>query len=187
MTRRGAIADAVAIAEIATVAGLAIALGNLRLLSMPLGGSISLAFLPLVVFALARGMRPCLIAGAVAGIGHALAGGVIIHPVQGVLDYVAAPMLVSLAALAPGRGRSRAYAGAAIAGLVSLTCYTLSGVVFFADALGNDAALEVALVRNAATVVPETVIVALLAPLALDAWRRATPWSVEEPAFLRGK
>ncbi len=166
----------VLLTESAVAVALSVLLGSLRLLTLPNGGSIALATLPLLALALSRGVRVGVLAGACAGIAQALSGGTIVHPVQLGLDYLLAYAALGLAGLAAGRASSRAHVTAAIALAMSLhlAAMVASGVVFFSTVAGG-AALTYSLAYNAATVVPEALLSIWLVPPLLRAVGRANP------------
>ena len=167
---------------------LCIACSQLRLLTLPAGGSISLAVVPILAFALVRGPRAGLLAGACAGLGNALAGGTVVHPVQYLLDYGLAYAVLGLAGLAAGRSAGVQRMAIVAVMALHLVCMTASGVIFFAPVAG-DAALAYALAYNAATVLPETLIALAVVPAAaraiargLGEVRTARPRTVSLPA-----
>lgn len=169
-------ASVVLLTEAASAVALSVLLGNLRLLELPNGGSIALATLPLLALALSRGVQLGVLAGLCAGVAHALAGGVVVHPIQLLLDYPVAYAALGLAGISSGRGTHR---GALVPGILlamslHLAAMVVSGVVFFAPVAG-DAALPYALAYNAATVAPETAIALWLAAPLLHAVARANP------------
>lgn len=158
--------------DAAMATALAIVLGNLRFIELPQGGSISCAAIPIMALAMRRGISPAAAAGLCAGLVHALLGGVIVHPVQLLLDY-------GIGAMAPacaGLGRSR-YLGPrsaiAIAAIIQLMCYVISGAIFFA-ATGT-AAWAYSFVYNATIVVPEALLAMSVLPPVLRALDRAIP------------
>lgn len=135
-----------------------IALGNLRVLELPNGGSVSFAALPILMLALHRGVRSSYLAALAAGLGHALLGGIIVHPVQLVLDYGIAPSALALAGLARMRGRHARAAAIAIAHMLQLLCFSISGVIFFGSQVANTNVWWFSVGYNAATVLPELII-----------------------------
>jgi thiamine transporter len=162
--------------EAAAAVALSVLLGNVRLVELPNGGSIALATLPLLAIAVTRGPRVGILAGACAGIAHALSGGTIVHPVQLGLDYLLAYAALGVAGIAAGRGTSRARLAPALllAMTLHLAAMVVSGIVFFSTVAGS-AALEYALAYNAVTVVPETLLAIWLVPPLVRAVARANP------------
>lgn len=169
-------ASVVQLTEAACAVALSVLLGNLRLLELPNGGSIALATLPLLSLSLSRGVRSGVLAGLCAGLAHALAGGVVVHPVQLLLDYPLAYAALGLAGVSAGRGTSRAALapGIVLAMSLHLAAMVVSGLIFFAPVAG-DAALAYALAYNVATVGPETAIALWLAAPLLRSIARANP------------
>lgn len=160
--------------EAATAVALCVLLGNLRILELPSGGSISLAAVPLLAYAALRGGRGAVLAAACAGGAHALAGGTIIHPLQLVLDYGLAYAVLAAPAVLGARTRLRLTIGIVVAMGLQLAVTTLSGVLFFSTVAGA-AAWRYSLLYNAATVVPELVLALLVVPVAIRALQRADP------------
>ena len=169
--------DILRLTEAATAIALSVLLGNLRLLELPSGGSITLACVPQLALASVRGLRTGLLACACAGSAHALAGGTIVHPVQLVLDYGIGYAALALVALVRAVEGTRLTLGILLAALVQLAAATLSGVVFFAAGTGAHGAGLVAasLAYNAATIVPEALLAIWLVPRATRALCRADP------------
>lgn len=85
--------------EIAIMSALGFVLGELKLYSMPQGGSISLVMLPIVLIALRRGLIAGLTAGFLVGELNHLIGGTVVHPIQLLLDYPLAFTVVGLVGL----------------------------------------------------------------------------------------
>ncbi len=162
--------------EAAAAVALSVLLGNVRLVELPNGGSLALATLPLLALAVTRGPRIGILAGACAGMAHALSGGTIVHPIQLGLDYLLAYAALGVAGVAVGRGTSRARLTPAIILAMSLHLLAMvtSGVVFFSTVAGS-AAVEYALVYNALTVVPEALLAIWLVPPLVHAIARANP------------
>jgi thiamine transporter len=120
-------------AEGAVAAALSLVLSYLKLFSLPQGGSITLEMAPLMAYALCRGPRAGIAAGAVSGLLQMLLGGYVVHPAQALLDYPLAFGAVGLAGLFRGRGLVAEAAGVLLGGTARLICHVLSGVIFFAS------------------------------------------------------
>lgn len=171
VTRRD---EMLVLTESATAVGLSVLAGNLRLIELPAGGSVTLAAIPLLALACVRGLRTGLLACICAGAAHAAAGGTIVHPIQLLLDYLVGYGVLALSALArSGRG-AQLGVWLTIAFAAQLAASTTSGVVFFGAALGEHA-LRASLIYNALAIVPEYVIALVLVPEAVRALRRADP------------
>jgi thiamine transporter len=160
--------------EAATAVALCVLLGNLRLLELPSGGSISLAAVPLLAYAALRGGRGAVLAGACAGGAHALAGGTIIHPLQLLLDYGLAYAVLAVPALLGASTRLRLTVGILAAMALQWAVTTLSGVLFFATVAGG-AAWRYSALYNATTAIPETLMALAAVPVAIRALQRADP------------
>ena len=83
--------------EMALSIALAYVLGRFAVFRMPAGGTISLNMLPLFVFALRRGLRPCLAAGAVYGLLDLTLDPYVINWTQLLLDYPLAYTMIGAA------------------------------------------------------------------------------------------
>jgi thiamine transporter len=167
-------ADLVRLMEASTAVALCVLLGNLRLLELPSGGSISLAAVPLLAYAAARGGRGAVLACWCAGAAHALSGGTIIHPLQFLLDYVIAYGVLALPAAFGATSAARRTLGIVLALALQLAVTTFSGVLFFSSVAGA-AAWRYSLSYNAATSIPELVLALLTVPIAIRALQRADP------------
>ena len=95
---------------------------------LPQGGSVSVAgMVPLIWFALRRGVRAGTEAGAVYGLVNMALGGYIVDPIQAILDYPLAFALLGLA----GLFRKNPLIGVAVAILGRFLAHFVSGVWFF--------------------------------------------------------
>jgi len=168
-------AATVLLAEAALVVALSVALGNLRLLELPGGGSISFGALPVLAFAATHGVSWGVRTGLCAGLAHALAGGTIIHPAQFALDYGLAYGALGLAGIACGRGAWSLRAGIVAAQAAQFACFVYSGLRFFAPpGAETGPALVYAAGYNAITVLPETAFALWLVPVLVAAYAVAT-------------
>lgn len=166
-----------AYAELGVAVALAAVLGQVRLFTMPQGGSVSLELLPIVFVAVRRGVVPALVAGSVYGLLQLiLPGAFVYHPAQALLDYP-----LAFAALCAG-------GFVAVAGWRSLTLavtlsvgarfvfHFLSGMIFFAEYAPEwEAPWLYSITYNLLYLVPEGLLtVVLLWPL-LRAYDSAFP------------
>jgi thiamine transporter len=96
---------------------------------MPQGGAVTIAGLvPLIWFALRRGLKYGVLAGFVYGLIHAfLPGSYIIHPLQGALDYPLAFAALGLA----GAFRKIPAIGVAVGLFGRFMCSFVAGIVYF--------------------------------------------------------
>jgi thiamine transporter len=124
--------DTRVLTEAALAVALAFVLGLVALFKMPLGGSVSLEMIPLILLALRQGV----VVGTVAGVAYGLLDLVIepfmFHPVQVLLDYPLAFGVLGLAGLFKPTVLG-AILGTTVAVLARFACHFVSGVVFFAS------------------------------------------------------
>lgn len=126
-----------ALVEGAVMVAAAEVLGYIKLWHMPEGGSISLMMLPIVVYALRRGLKNGLLSGLALGIIDFILGGGIAIGWQSILgDYVIACTVIGLAGVGKGRGISGYILGAALGCLgrfvsVWVTGATLWGIYMY--------------------------------------------------------
>jgi thiamine transporter len=130
---------------------------------MPQGGSVSIAGLvPLLWFALRRGLKYGVFAGFVYGLIHAfLPGSYIIHPLQGLLDYPLAFAALGLA----GSIRKMPVIGIVIGIIGRFLCSFAAGIVFF-TALSIDG-VTVSAIYNGSYLIPEFVLTVIVIYLLL--------------------
>lgn len=176
--------------EAALSIALAAVLAQLRLWRMPMGGAVSLEMLPLVIFALRRGVGPGVSAGALYGVLNYIFDPYAVHWAQVLLDYPIAHGLVGLAGLFAPVWRSalaarvgRAIATAVVPGTLAgaaarFAAHWLSGLVFFASAApeGQPAWLY-SLLYNGTYVLPSALACAAAASAILPALERRMPTS----------
>ena len=130
---------------------------------MPQGGSVTIAGLvPLLWFALRRGVKYGVFAGFVYGLLHAfLPGSYIIHPAQGLLDYPLAFAALGFA----GAVKKMPIVGIAVGIIGRFLCSFAAGIVFFTsfsiDGIIGSAAY------NGIYLVPEFIITAIVIYLLL--------------------
>jgi len=125
---------------------------------MPQGGSVTIAGLvPLLWFALRRGVKYGVFAGFVYGLIHAfLPGSYIIHPLQGLLDYPLAFAALGLA----GALKKIPIVGIALGIIGRFLCSFAAGIVFFTS-LSIDGIIGSA-VYNGIYLIPEFIITAIV-------------------------
>lgn len=164
-------------AELGVAIALAAVLGQVRLFTMPQGGSVSLELLPIVFVAVRRGVAPALAAGVLYGfLQLMLPGAFVYHPLQALLDYP-----LAFGALAAG---GFVFVGGwwSLAAAVALACaarfafHFLSGLIFFAEYAPEwEAPWLYSITYNALYLLPEAVLtIVLLWPL-LKAYDAAFP------------
>lgn len=150
------------------------ALSYIRLLKMPMGGSITFAsMLPLMLFSYMFGTRKGTVAGLIYGCLQAIQDPYIVHPAQFVLDYLVAFTAIGLTGVLKGlkvfdgKVRLQFVLGALIAGLTRYIAHFFSGAFAFGSfgawyveywaAFGN--AYVYSLIYNALYIVPDLAIV----------------------------
>jgi thiamine transporter len=149
------------VVEAGLVIALAVVLNALTLWQMPQGGSVSLVMLPILVYALRRGVWPGLAAGALYGVVDALLKPFVVHPAQFFLDYPLAYGLVGLAGVFSAVWTRDAAAGrfghgtvaAVVPGILLGTfaryaAHVVSGVVYFSEYAGDSPVLAYSLAYN---------------------------------------
>ena len=122
------------LAEGAIMVALSAVLSLLRIPIGPEGGSIDFAMIPLMVYALRRGVWPGLMAGAVAGMIQYFNEGYAVNIWSLIMDYPLAYMMVGLAGLMMLKKSPGGWAiGAVIGGFSRYLIHIVSGVVFYAS------------------------------------------------------
>ncbi len=169
----------------AVAVALAVLLGFIRLYRLPWGGSLSLKVLPLVYLAVTHGPRAGMAGGLAAGLVTLIVDPVILHPIQVALDYLLPYALLGIIGCFPAWPRL----GILVAGILRLASHVVSGAVYFAAFTPPELNRQVyelvreysgitlspllqqwtapwlyALLYNASVVVPETVLMLLVAP-----------------------
>lgn len=155
----------VSLVEVALMAAIAIVFNQMTPYKLPNGGSITLTMFPIAVVAFRRGIKPGLMCGLLTGILLMIFGGVIVHPVQALLDYPIAFAALGLAGwihLREDQTRKEQLwlvsLGLFVAGLVRFLAHYASGIVFFSEyAKGQPVALY-SLLYNASYMIPEVLI-----------------------------
>ena len=96
----------------ALMIALAMILDQIKLFSMPQGGSVTLfGTLPIIALGYLLGTRWGLLGGAVTGLLNLIFGGYVIHPVQMILDYVIAFAVMGLSGLVRNKKNGRPHKG----------------------------------------------------------------------------
>ena len=132
----------------------------LPFLHLPQGGSITAAsMVPLLWFALRRGLRWGVEAGVVYGLVHMVISGDIYYPTQIILDY---PLAFGALGLA-GAFQKHSVVGVGVGILGRFACHFVSGVVFFGQyAWEGWNVVAYSAAYNATYLVPEFVISAVI-------------------------
>jgi thiamine transporter len=166
-----------ALAEIGVAIALAAVLGQVRILVMPQGGSVSLELLPIIFVAVRRGVVPAATAGLLYGLLQlGLPGAFVFHPAQAALDYPLAFMSLAVAGFVDVRGWRSLTLAVALALTARFACHFLSGLIFFAAYAPEwEAAWLYAATYNLLYLVPEGVLTTLLLWPLLKAYDAAFP------------
>lgn len=177
--------DTRAITFAAISIALSFALSYIRILHMPMGGSITFAsMLPLMLYSYMFGCKKGLIAGIVYGFLQAIQDPWLLHPAQFALDYLVAFMAMALTgclrnvASLKGKMRTQFTLGAIIAGVTRYISHYFSGVFAFGT-FGADYAEEYGIsalanpyfysfVYQSMYVIPEIVIVIVVGVILLS-------------------
>ncbi|MCJ7560284.1 energy-coupled thiamine transporter ThiT [Candidatus Bathyarchaeota archaeon] len=132
----------------------------LPFLHLPQGGSITAAsMVPLVWFALRRGLRWGVEAGIIYGLVHMVISGDIYYPTQIILDY---PLAFGALGLA-GAFQKHPLVGVGVGILGRFACHFISGVVFFGQyAWEGWNVIAYSAAYNATYLVPEFIISAVI-------------------------
>ena len=124
--------DVRVLTEAAIAIALAFVLGLIKVFQMPMGGSISLEMIPLILLALRQGPLVGIVAGAAYGLLDLAIEPFAVHPVQVIFDYPLAFGALGLAGFFQPTVRG-AILGTVVAVLGRFICHFISGVVFFAS------------------------------------------------------
>lgn len=122
--------------EIAVMAGLALVLSFVKFGALwAMGGSISLVMVPIFLLAFRRGLKVGLLTGLLVGLLGLVTGPTIVHPVQLVLDYPLAFMVLGFAGLFASRQAvpklSYIVLGLVLATVLRFLSHFASGVIWF--------------------------------------------------------
>lgn len=174
--------------EMALSIGLAWVLARFAVWRMPNGGTISFNMLPLFVFALRRGLKPGLVAGAIYGVLDLTVDPYVFNWAQVLLDYPLAYMMVGAAgALSPlwrravARGDARravltvALPAMLLGAALRFAMHWWSGIVFFSTFAGDQPVALYSAVYNATYVGPSLLICAVAATAVLPALEQGVP------------
>ena len=147
------------VASGALCVALSFVLSCIRLYRMPTGGSVTPgSMLPLMLFSVAYGAGPGLLAGLVYGVLQYLQGGWFLNVWQFLLDYLLAYGALGLAGLAKKLPKTWGlYVAIIIAAVTRAISATLAGYMFW------DTAFWASLVYNGTYLIPDTLICIVLA------------------------
>jgi len=163
------------VAELGITVALSLVLGFWSFAPVPQGGQVSLDLVPLLVLSRLRGVAPGVLAGALYGSLHALQEPIILHPIQGFLDYPLAFSLLGLAGALPAGARWD-IPGVVLGVGARLMAHVLSGVYFLHLFVPVDrmpeSPLAYSLAYNATWLVPAGLLAMFLVPVLARAGRR---------------
>ena len=122
------------IVVIGMFSGISFILSMIQFITYPQGGGITLfSMLPVMIVSLLFGKGEGLTAGLVYGVLKLLNGAYVVHPVQLILDYIFANMVLGFAGSFGKDKKSNVVVGCLMASMLSVLCSVLSGVVFFGE------------------------------------------------------
>jgi thiamine transporter len=167
--------DVRVLTEAALAIALAFVLGLIKVFQMPMGGSISLAMIPLILLALRQGPLVGIVAGAAYGLLDLAIEPFIVHPVQVLLDYPLAFGALGLAGFFQPTVRG-AILGTVVAVLARFICHFISGVVYFASYAPEGWNVYIySAVYNAAYLIPSLIVAVVVVLVLLRALEGAQP------------
>ncbi|KAF0091129.1 MAG: hypothetical protein FD141_918 [Fusobacteria bacterium] len=141
--------------------GFAIVLGLFNLFTMPQGGSISLAALPIIVFAMRNGWKSGVFVGLVYGILQLIIGPIYsVHPISIVFDYLLVGAVLGL--IINDTSNFKFITRFITVFIVRFFSYVLSGVVVFASYAGDQNPIIYSLVYNSYALVEMAIILAVI-------------------------
>ena len=167
--------DVRVLTEAALAIALAFVLGLIKVFQMPMGGSISLEMIPLILLALRQGPLVGMVAGAAYGLLDLAIEPFIVHPVQVLLDYPLAFGALGLAGFFRPTVRG-AIVGTVVAVLARFICHFVSGVVFFASYAPEGWNVYIySAAYNAAYLIPSLIVAVIVVLVLLRALEGAQP------------
>ena len=167
--------DVRVLTESALAIALAFVLGLIKVFQMPMGGSISLEMIPLILLALRQGPLVGMVAGAAYGLLDLAIEPFIVHPVQVLLDYPLAFGALGLAGFFQPTVRG-AIVGTVVAVLARFICHFISGVVFFASYAPEGWNVYIySAAYNAAYLIPSLIVAVIVVLVLLRALEGAQP------------
>lgn len=118
---------AVIMIEGALCIALSVVLSYFNLFTMPQGGSVDFALMPLIVFSYRRGLKWGIQAGILSGLIRILLGSYVYNPVQAILEYPLAYAFIGLTAMHPR------IVGLIFSAIGKIACHIIAGAIFFAQ------------------------------------------------------
>ncbi len=167
--------DVRVLTEAALAIALAFVLGLIKVFQMPMGGSISLEMIPLILLALRQGPLVGMVAGAAYGLLDLAIEPFVLHPVQVLLDYPLAFGALGLAGFFQPTVRGT-IVGTVVAVLARFICHFISGVVYFASYAPEGWNVYIySAVYNAAYLIPSLIVAVVVVLVLLRALEGAQP------------
>ena len=129
----------VLLTEISICVALALVLDFIKIWRAPQGGSVNLAAVPIIVLAFRRGLTPSLTAGGLLGLLKIFIGGYVVHPLQAILDYPLAFLLLGLAGIffSLFQQKNKRVLAIILGTILSFAgrfaCHFLAGVIYFSQ------------------------------------------------------
>lgn len=159
--------------EVAIFAAIGFILDKLSFSIWAQGGSISLVMVPIVMMAFRWGTLPGLATGLIVGILQVLTGGMILTPVQGILDYFFAftivgiaglfrPLVMSASKKSGGKMLLWILVGTTVGGLLRFISHTTAGAVFFGAYAGDQNPWIYSIIYNASYMIPAIILTAIV-------------------------
>ncbi len=166
-----------ALAEIGVALALAAVLGQIRLFTMPQGGSVCLELLPIIFIAVRSGVVPALVTGLLYGfLQFVLPGAFVFTPVQALIDYPLAFGMLALGGIVVVRGWRTLSLAVTLAVAGRFVCHFCTGLIFFSSYAPEwQAPWLYAATYNLLFLIPEGIITVLLLWPLLKAYDAAFP------------
>jgi thiamine transporter len=151
------------ITRIAIALALAVVLDFFKIYRMPQGGSVTLgSMVPIILISLWYGPEIGMLTGMLYGIISLILGPWIVHPLQVILDYPLAFLLLGTS----GFFRNNKYLGTSLAVVLRFISHVLSGVIFFGEyAAPGQSPLMYSMIYNGSFLGVELIICLVLVAL----------------------
>lgn len=119
---------------IALFGAISYVLNTIKFLRMPQGGSITFfSMLPVMLVSIVHSKGAGLTCGILSGILKTLDGAVFLNPLQFILDYILANMVLGFSGIFGRKNKFRIILGCVLSGFISVVFNILSGVLFFGE------------------------------------------------------
>jgi thiamine transporter len=155
----------------AILLAIAFVFSNIKIASMPLGGSVTMFnLLPIALIGYLFGAKVGLVATLAYGFLQLIAGGYVVHPIQLLLDYPLAYMALGTT----GFFRNKKHGliiGFTVGCILKYLCHVLTGVIFFSESGNLVSSLVYSLTYNA-YIGPEVTVSLILIPILLPKFNK---------------